>query len=435
MLKGVGLDSLRVLQVSHGIYPDKQAGTEIYTAALASALTCKGMDVTVAVPVARPSANEEGVNVLPAYLTPIPLAPGRWWGNKARYAVCRGPLWKAEIRTLIHEGMPDVIHLHHAIGFGIDLLDVLAESGIPIVLTLPDYWLLCPGILRRCGGDLTRCAQECCGEVGIRKYLAGGSRAYLAARRRRIRHFVSTARPWLAAISDSTRRTFEMEGFGSDRLLTHPWGIDVMPIRKAAAEQRPIANAVPQIGYLGTMRHHKGCHVLADGFKRLEMPSTLHFHGSGDDQYMDSLRVDCAGHDVHFHGRFDHANVAQILAKLDIVVVPSLWEETYCLVAQEAMAAGKPVIATDVGGLADRIVNGVNGFLVPPGDAAALARQLSEILSRWPDSVRSLDYGRCVVDINDDARAWIELYQRAIREGGAPGRGRRKEQVISSVSI
>jgi glycosyltransferase involved in cell wall biosynthesis len=426
---------MRVLQISHGIYPLRQAGTEIYTASLASALVREGVKVTVIIPVARPNDPMERIPSLPSYVNPTALAPGRWWGNKVRYATGRGPLWKAEIRALLRGGIPDVIHLHHAIGFGIDLLEVLAECGIPIVVTLPDYWLLCPGILRRCGGDRSRCARECCSQVGIPKYLAGGSLAYLAAHRRRVRRFVSIARPWLAAISDSTRCAFEMEGFGSDRLLTHPWGIDVASIRQAAAGERFSASAVPRIGYLGTMRHHKGCHVLTESFKRLQVPSTLHFHGSGDNEYVDSLRADCAAHDVHFHGRFDHADVARILSKLDIVVVPSLWEETYCLVAQEAMAAGKPVIATEVGGLADRISHGVNGFLVPPGDVPALARQLTEILSRWPDSVQSLDYERCLFDINDDARAWIELYQRAIREAGTPQRGSRTDHAAQPVLI
>src|SRR5665213_1596447 len=260
---------MRVLQISLGIYPLQQAGTEIYTAALAAALLRMGVDVTVAIPVGRPNDRLTLAQPLPSYVRPVPLAPGCRWGNKVRYVTGQGALWKMEIRNLLRQTTPDVVHLHHGIGFGVELLEILAESGTPIVVTLPDYWLLCPGILRRCGGDLARCARECCGEIGIRKYLAGGPKVYLASHRRRVRSFVSAARPWLAAISDSTRRTFEMEGFGSDRLLTHPWGTNVSAIRNAAEGHGPVPNAVPRIGYLGSMRPHKGCHVMAERIKRL----------------------------------------------------------------------------------------------------------------------------------------------------------------------
>jgi glycosyltransferase involved in cell wall biosynthesis len=99
-----------------------------------------------------------------------------------------------------------------------------------------------------------------------------------------------------------------------------------------------------------------------------------------------------------------------------VVAVPSVWDEAYCLVAQEAMAARKPIVASQVGGIADRVTHGVNGFLVPPNDPAALAEELDRVLSRLPDLVATLDFDSCLLDIRDDARGWMELYRRAVAE-------------------
>jgi hypothetical protein len=73
-------------------------------------------------PVAAPGNCQEDFGGLPGYVRPIPLAPGRWWGNKLRYATGREPLWATEVGGLLQKVRPDIIHLHHTIGFGIKLL-------------------------------------------------------------------------------------------------------------------------------------------------------------------------------------------------------------------------------------------------------------------------------------------------------------------------
>jgi glycosyltransferase involved in cell wall biosynthesis len=76
-------------------------------------------------------------------------------------------------------------------------------------------------------------------------------------------------------------------------------------------------------------------------------------------------------------------DIAGVLARSDIFVLSSLWEGLP-LVAVEAMAAARPVVLSDVGGNRDLIDHGVQGLLVPPGDAAALAAALLELLADNP---------------------------------------------------
>jgi glycosyltransferase involved in cell wall biosynthesis len=74
-----------------------------------------------------------------------------------------------------------------------------------------------------------------------------------------------------------------------------------------------------------------------------------------------------------------HENVPALLAELDVVALPS-WTEGLPMVLLEAMAAGRPVVATPVGGTPELVVDGETGLLVPPRDAQALAAALKRVL-------------------------------------------------------
>ena len=82
-------------------------------------------------------------------------------------------------------------------------------------------------------------------------------------------------------------------------------------------------------------------------------------------------------------GWHEHEKLANLYARADICVAPSLWAEPFGMVAVEGMACGRPVVASKVGGLADSVVDGQTGFLVPPGDAVALADKLRVLLDDY----------------------------------------------------
>jgi glycosyltransferase involved in cell wall biosynthesis len=78
-------------------------------------------------------------------------------------------------------------------------------------------------------------------------------------------------------------------------------------------------------------------------------------------------------------GFVPHTDVPAVLSSLDVLVLPSLYEEMGSILV-EAMAAGLPVVASRVGGIPDVVVDGETGLLVPPGDADALAAALDELV-------------------------------------------------------
>ena len=83
---------------------------------------------------------------------------------------------------------------------------------------------------------------------------------------------------------------------------------------------------------------------------------------------------------MEFHGPYSREALATILSAMDVLVLPSLWYENTPFVVLEAFAAGTPVVATDVGGLAEIVQHGVNGELFRRGDAGDLARCLQGLV-------------------------------------------------------
>jgi glycosyltransferase involved in cell wall biosynthesis len=116
---------------------------------------------------------------------------------------------------------------------------------------------------------------------------------------------------------------------------------------------------------------------------------------------LDSMRSLARRHGVeqrfHFRGWLDAAALAQELAEASVVVVPSVWPEPFGLVGIEALASGRPVVASATGGIGDWLDDGVTGLAVRPGDAAGLARALEELLAD-PERQRTMgEAGRKMV--------------------------------------
>ena len=87
-----------------------------------------------------------------------------------------------------------------------------------------------------------------------------------------------------------------------------------------------------------------------------------------------------AGPRVRFMGELSREQVWGCLAKVDVLVVPSLWYEAFSLIAHEAFLAGIPVIASRLGALAEVVQDGVDGLLVPPSDVSAWTATLQRLV-------------------------------------------------------
>lgn len=422
---------MRILQVIHQYPPFSSQGSEVYCQQLGRRLVAEGDDVAVfhisntsslwPFRLVR-SCGPDGIRTFHC-LDSGEYARQADWPNRF---LCRS------FERVLQEFEPDVVHFHNYISLGDDLVGRAAAHGAKVIYTLHDYGLICPNnLLLRRDGMLCEKAdpdffQHCCPQL-LRS--AGGRRPWLAARlpslarwrlfadnlpqrRRRqlLRSAVGLAERLLGepvntavdakraffqrrtrqifaqvdlflAPSEFLRQRFIACGLPAERVRHLRYGMKHF----ARQPSRPAADRRLRFGYIGAFHAHKGLAVLLEAFEGLGDRASLHLHGSSfgspvSDAYFRRL----TGHPAHgvvVHGRYDNARIAEILAGLDAVIVPSLWFENEPLTIQEAQIAGVPVITGADGGMAELVRDGVDGLHARIGDAADLRRVLLRLIA------------------------------------------------------
>lgn len=207
-----------------------------------------------------------------------------------------------------------------------------------------------------------------------------------------LRTFILTfPRRWLCkrvvtnvAISDhvGTRLTLP-------RTQTIYYGIEITP--PASGDDALVPSQALEVGYVGRLVTEKGLPLLLEAAKRLRDEGTsfrLTFIGDGPERARlekSTDQFDLRNH-VSFTGQLTGADLKQAVDKIDVVVMPSVMEETAGLSAIEQMMRGRVVIAADIGGLGE--VVGDAGLKFPPGDSAALLSRLQQVAGNREAAVR-----------------------------------------------
>ncbi|MGY1672300.1 glycosyltransferase [Geodermatophilus sp. SYSU D00710] len=165
----------------------------------------------------------------------------------------------------------------------------------------------------------------------------------------------------------------------ADRISTIPSGFDPALFTGHTADAFP-GVARPRIGYVGRLAPQKSPGTLVRAFGRMRETASLVVVGDGPDRpLVERLAAESPAADrITLAGFVEHARVPALLASVDVLVLPSAYEEMGSVLT-EAMAAGLPVVASDVGGIPEVVRHGVTGLLVPPGDVDALAAALDRV--------------------------------------------------------
>ena len=217
----------------------------------------------------------------------------------------------------------------------------------------------------------------------------GGLRVGKALRRRIALRWAMSQSDHTVMVSRATQRQFATElGVGESLFTVVPNGVPTAvgdPARARAEfgidEQDCVLLAV------GTLERHKGHQVLLEALARLVSAGLgtpwklIIAGGRGGDQHrslLEYIRAERLAERVHIV--LNRNDVADLLALADVFVMPSLWEGLPMAVL-EAMVARKAIVATAIAGIPEAIVDGREGLLVPPGDAAALSDALRLLLA------------------------------------------------------
>jgi glycosyltransferase involved in cell wall biosynthesis len=186
----------------------------------------------------------------------------------------------------------------------------------------------------------------------------------------------------LIPVSHSLERHMQSEGYSTASLQVVPNGV-------------PLVNSVPHrntptgewtLGAVALFRPRKGTEVLIDALAMLReknLPAKLLCVGGFETpEYERQLKVRVAQHQLEAHVEWTGftTDVDTQLQRMDLFVLPSLFGEGLPMVVLEAMAAGVPVVATDVEGVPEAIRDGVDGIVARPQDAGDLAASIARVM-------------------------------------------------------
>jgi glycosyltransferase involved in cell wall biosynthesis len=286
------------------------------------------------------------------------------------------PLAARALRTVVERERPDVAHVHNTwYALSPSVLATLADAGVPVVVTLHNYRLLCAnGQLFRDGGPCEDCVgthpwhgvQHRCYRSSALASAAVAATITLNRQRRSWERFVAL----YFTMTQFSRQRFLAGGLPGDRIQVKPHAV-ADPGRRA----RP-PSASRTILYVGRLSNEKGLSVLMGAMASAEA-ADLELLVIGDGPQRTELERQ-AGPRVRFAGRLPPRQVRDEMLKARALAFPSLCYETFGMAVVEAMAAGLPVIASDLGGTPE-IVGSRAGRLVAPGDVAAWMQALQQL--------------------------------------------------------
>jgi GT2 family glycosyltransferase/glycosyltransferase involved in cell wall biosynthesis len=307
------------------------------------------------------------------------------------------------LREFLSKHGPDVFHLIGGYLMSGRALRVAHRLGIPTVVTLTDFWFLCPRIsMLRSDGQVSNlpikaatCAR-CLGEEKRRYRLPGRIApglmdAFWHSRKTQIRKvearmaFLRQTLNQVDAIISPSQflcSIFTEAGVEPGRIIFSRQGRDFPDLTPEILEKTPSSSL--RVGYIGQIAWHKGVHVLFEAVRRMPHASlTVQAYGDTTPfpQYTARLRrLTAKDGRLKLTGLYRRQEVSQVLRELDVIVVPSLWYENSPNAILEAFAHRTPVVASNLGGMAELVHDEENGLLFAPGDADDLARQLRRLL-------------------------------------------------------
>ncbi|MDD5712649.1 MAG: glycosyltransferase [Smithellaceae bacterium] len=324
----------------------------------------------------------------------------------------------------IRQLRPDVIHVHNVYPlFSPSVLVAARNEGIPTVMTCHNFRLLCPiGTHFRKGKICELCApgneywcllQNC--RQNLFESLAFFLRNWTARKMGIFRDNVTifiTVNPFL-------KERLCQSYLPEDRVFALP---NMVPL---PADTGNTGNG-EYVAFSGRISPEKGIKVFLEALaNNPELPGYV----AGDCSSDPSLIAD-APRNVKFAGRLDGGALESFYRRARFLVVPSLWYETFGLVAAEAMSYGIPVIASRIGALPGLVEDGVNGLLFEPGNALSLADKV-KFLWNNPDLCRQMGQRgqeKIREEYSEDVifARLMKIYERAIEIGQAKNPGKVK---------
>nr|WP_294502799.1 glycosyltransferase family 4 protein [uncultured Rhodopila sp.] len=288
----------------------------------------------------------------------------------------------SEIERLFKALAPDVVHFHHYINLGLEAMLYLRRvlPDCRIVLTLHEYLAIChhygqmvtPKHRALCHGASPEKCAKCFPEFSPSDF-------YL--RQRYIMRFLDLVDVFIAPSRFLAERYIAW-GLPAEKMTVlenlMPPAVDALPAKRSL-------DGVLRLGFFGQISELKGIKVIFDTAEALQAASvaniSFEIFGDYSGQSFEAIadfqaRIARAGPNIRFSGPYQREQVDRLMQSVHAVLVPSIWWENSPVVIQEALRNRRPVICSDVGGMAEKVRDGVDGFHFPLGNTVILAALL-----------------------------------------------------------
>jgi len=347
---------------------------------------------------------------LPAGSELLGLAPDEWLIKRSTNAIWHDTAVNlsetGQLRQALTGRQFQIIHLHHYLHVGLDLVLALKRwfPQAKLLLTLHDYWGPCvyEGRLLRASGELCPGGDP----VSCDQCLGGNRRGEMAIRALRLQRMFGVIDQLLCP-SFFLKQQYLKWGVEPRKISV----IENLPAPAGSREllPQPAQRGALVVGFFGQVNLWKGLDVLIEAVRLArERGVDVQLEVNGAQQPDAELPQG-----VLFNGTYEPHQLAERMARVDVVAMASIWYENSPMVIQEAFLHGRPVVAPRLGGMAEKIRDGQTGVLVEPGSAQAMADALQRLADQ-PEWLLELQQGvqRSLSRRADPEQGHAQLYRR-----------------------
>lgn len=278
--------------------------------------------------------------------------------------------------NFLEEQKFDAIHVAHPLRLG-NIIRVANSLNIPIILTLTDFWLICPraiavtqkGSLCDSSNNGKKCAKECFGnfrEEDCTKRFDQAKEIFGIVKR-------------ITAPSNFLAGKVKKELDKNIQVVRH--GIeykDLQPNNKLKKKDETIV-----FGYIGTVIPHKGVHIIAKALSLIQNKNIkikIYGHYFSEIDYFNNLKNMVKNDErIEFLGEYKDEEMQSMMNDIDCILAPSIWWENSPLTILTSLAYKVPVITINIGGAAEFVKDGVNGFNFEIENPESLAKVMEKI--------------------------------------------------------
>jgi len=304
------------------------------------------------------------------------------------------PISKKIVLKQIKDFKPDIISIHNTYGWSCSIWDAVSESNVPAIQVLHDSYLLCPTNMFK---NNSICKKQC-----------------LTCKLMRF--------PYKSK-SNNLKAVVGVSNFILNHYLSYGYFKDV-PIRKVIYNSRKdldfgdfkknADSKYINFGFIGTLTPLKGIEVLLKAYHKIKKPNyRLFIAGTGKQDYEEYLKSKYKDVSITFLGR---VKPEEFFEKVDVTIVPSIWYENLPGVVYESFAFGIPVIGSNIGGIPEIVIEGVNGMLFNPykeGDLEEKMLEFERNILDWRNKSEAIKRtAQKFLDYKGWLNQWEELYNK-----------------------